>query len=123
MRKNLYEKILCRTAFVVQGKPYGGAPDVLHLLKGDKMEKKTIEEYPFTWVEKRVKSKKPIRNEKGGMRYKDALVYLVRVLKQDQPDFNLILGLASFATANGLSEKQAAKASEIIKFYEKEGIL
>ena len=59
------------------------------------MEKKTIEEYPFKWVEKRVKSKKPIRNEKGAMLYKDALVYLVRVLKQDQPDFNLILGLAS----------------------------
>jgi hypothetical protein len=57
------------------------------------------------------------------MRYKDALVYLVRVIKQDQPDFNLILGLASFATANGLSDKQAAKASEIIKFYEKEGVL
>ena len=87
------------------------------------MEKKTIDEYPFKWVEKRVKSKKPIRNEKGVMRYKDALVYLVRVIKQDQPDFNLILGLASFATANGLSDKQAAKASEIIYFYEKEGVL
>lgn len=40
-----------------------------------------------------------------------------------RPYFNLILGLASFATANGLSDKQAARASEIIEFYEKEGVL
>lgn len=88
------------------------------------METKTIEDkYPFKWVEKRIKVKKPIRNKKGDLLYKDALVYLAKVLRQDQPDYPLIFGLASFSIANRLSDKQAKKASAIIRFYESEGVL
>lgn len=79
--------------------------------------------YPLIKVIKRVTSYKPIRNENGAMKYKDALQYLVRVIDQDEPSFPLILGLASFATQNKLSTKQAEKADEIIAYYEKKGVL
>lgn len=81
------------------------------------------ENYPKERVTKRVTSFKPIRNEKGVILYKDALQYLVRVIEQDEPAFSLILGLASFATQNKLSQKQAEKADEIINFYENKGVL
>lgn len=81
------------------------------------------EEYPKVPFTKRVTSFRPIRNKDGVILYKDALQYLVRVIEQDAPDFPLILGLASFSTQNKLSDKQAAKASEIIKYYEKKGVL
>lgn len=81
------------------------------------------EKYPKERVIKRVTSFKPIRNKEGSMLYKDALQYLVRVIDQDEPAFGLILGLASFATQNKLSDKQAEKASDIIKFYENKGVL
>lgn len=85
--------------------------------------KKEKDEFPFEWIEKRIKSKKPIRNEKGSMLYSDALKYLIRVIPQDSPSFDFILTLASFASCKKLSDKQAEKASEIIRFYEKEGVL
>lgn len=81
------------------------------------------DKYPKEVVQKRIKSFKPIRNEEGSMLYKDALQYLVRVIEQDNPVYPLILGLASFATANKLSTKQAEKADEIIAYYENEGVL
>lgn len=81
------------------------------------------EKYPKERVIKRVTSFKPIRNSEGSMRYKDALQYLVRVIEQDEPAFPLILGLASFATQNKLSDKQAEKADEIIAYYENKGVL
>lgn len=81
------------------------------------------EKYPYEIVIKRTKSKKPIRNEQGALLYKDALKYLLRVIDQDEPSYDLILGLASFATANKLSEKQALKADEIIYYFERKGVL
>lgn len=87
------------------------------------MEKKTIEEYPLKRVIKRVECFKPIRNDKGAFRYKDALQYLARVLPQNDPSYGFILGLASFATANQLSNKQREKADEFIEFYESKGVL
>lgn len=73
-------------------------------------------------VTKRIKVLKPVRKY-GVMYYKDALQYLVKVIDQRAPEFNLILGLASFATANKLSDKQSERADEIISYYESQGIL
>lgn len=87
------------------------------------MEKTIEEEYPFEWVLKRVKSKKPQRNKNGSMRYKDALQFLTRVMEQDNPLFEYTLTLASFATQNRLSEKQAIEADKIIYFFRKKGVL
>jgi len=81
------------------------------------------EKFPREKVIKRVASYKPIRNENGAIRYVDALQYLVRVIEQDNPAFQLILGLASFATNNHLSEKQREKADEIISYYNRMGVL
>lgn len=75
------------------------------------------------WVENKVFSLKPERNKEGCMYYADALKYLVRVIEQNSPHFDLVLGLASFAVANHLTDKQAKKASEIIKYYEEKGVL
>lgn len=83
----------------------------------------TEEKYPLITVEKRVKSKKPLRNEEGVLLYSDALKYILRVIPQDTPSYDFILTLASFAVCGRLSEKQAKKADEIIYFYEKEGVL
>lgn len=89
------------------------------------MEKKTImlekEGYPLEIVTKRVTSYKPIRNSEGSILYKDALKYLFRVLPPDDPSLDIILGLASFATANNLSDKQAKLADKFIDYWEKEG--
>lgn len=90
------------------------------------MEKKTIvleKGYPLEVVTKRVKSYKPIKNENGSILYKDALKYLFRVLPPDEPSLDVILGLASFATANNLSDKQAKLADKFIDYWEKKGIL
>lgn len=87
------------------------------------MEKTIKEKYPFDWVLKRIKSKKPQRNENGSMLYKDALQYLARVMEQDNPLFEYTLTLASFATQNKLSEKQAKEADKIIGYFEKLGVL
>ena len=90
------------------------------------MEKKTIfleEGYPLEVVTKRVKSYKPVRNEKGSILYKDALKYLFRVLPPDEPSLDIILGLASFATANNLSDKQAKLADKFIDYWQKRGDL
>lgn len=90
------------------------------------MEKKTIfleKGYPLEVVTKRVKSYKPIRNEEGSILYKDALKYLFRVLPPDEPSLDIILGLASFATANNLSDKQAKLADKFIDYWQKRGVL
>lgn len=90
------------------------------------MEKKTIvleKGYPLEVVTKRVTSYKPIKNEKGSILYKDALKYLFRVLPPDDPSLDVILGLASFATANNLSDKQAKLADKFIDYWEKRGVL
>lgn len=87
------------------------------------MEKTIEEEYPLEWVLKRVKSKKPKVNKKGSMRYKDALQFLTRVIEQDNPLFEYTLTLASFATQNKLSDKQAIEANKIINFFRKKGVL
>lgn len=81
------------------------------------------ESYPLEWVENTVRSLKPKRNKEGGMKYKHALQYLTRVIDQNSPHFDLVLGLASFATANHLTDKQKEKAHEIIAYYEELGVL
>lgn len=75
-------------------------------------------------VTKKVKSKKPVRNEQGYMSYKDAFQYLARILDQDEPCYSFILGLANYATQyDCLTKKQAKKADEIIYYFEERGIL
>lgn len=83
------------------------------------MNKKEL--YPKEWVVDEVQSLKPKRNENGCWLYKDVLQYMVRVMEQDSPLFSLVLGLASFATANKLTDRQREKADEIIKYYEERG--
>ena len=91
------------------------------------MEKKTImlekEGYPLEVVTKRVTSYKPIRNSEGSILYKDALKYLFRVLPTDEPSLDIILSLASYATANNLSGKQVKLAEKFIDYMEKRGVL
>lgn len=84
---------------------------------------KETPDFQYKLVKKLVKLKKPIRNKNGEMKFSDALKYLVVVLPQDDPSYDFILTLASFAVCDRLSEKQAKKANKIIWFYEKEGVL
>lgn len=84
---------------------------------------KEEEFFPLEWVENTVRSLKPTRNENGKIKYKHALQYLTRVIDQNSPHFDLVLGLASFATANHLTDKQKEKAHEIIAYYEELGVL
>lgn len=76
----------------------------------------------FKVVEEKVIQKKPTTTNKT-IDVKLALQYLSRVIDQDDPVYVLVLGLASFATANKLSEKQFSKATKIISFYIKKGVL
>ena len=91
-----------------------------------KEEKKTGNREPkhiLEWVENKTYSLKPKRDMEGRIYYTDALKYLLRVIEQNSPHFDLVLGLASFAVANHLSDKQAKKANEIINYYEEKGVL
>lgn len=81
------------------------------------------EEKTFEWVENTTLSKKPIPDKNGKITYRETLTYLVRVIEQDAPYFDLVLGLASFATNNCLSERQAEKANEIIRYFHKKGVI
>lgn len=90
------------------------------------MELKTIEiekGYPLEIVCKKIHSYKPIRNDFGQIKYKDALVYLCRVLPPNEPSLQVIFGLASFALNNSLSTKQAKLADKFISFWEDKGVL
>ena len=76
------------------------------------MEVKTIEidkGFPLQVVKKVITCFKPIRNEKGGMQYKDLLQYLVKVLPQDDPSYSVVLSLASYST------------TKFIKYYKSKG--
>lgn len=81
------------------------------------------EDRVLKWVENKVSSLKPERNKEGYIYYDDALKYLVRVIEHNSPHFDLVLGLASFAVANHLTDKQSQKAAEIIRYYEEKGVL
>lgn len=90
------------------------------------MEVKTIElekGYPLQIVTKRVVSYKPIRNKNNCMKYKDALIYLCRVLPPNEPSLPVIFGLASFSINNNLSEKQTKLAAKFITYWEEMGVL
>lgn len=87
------------------------------------MKQKKQNKYPKEWVYKKTKSLKPIRNEKGIMLYSDAMPYLARVVPQDNPMFEFIFSLASFAMKKRLTDKQAEKCAEIIRYFEREGVL
>ena len=91
------------------------------------MEIKTIEideGYPLQVVTKRVVSHKPIYNNKGERLLKDCLIYLCRVLPQNEPTLNVLFGLASYSlNNNGLTEKQAKLANKFIKFWTEKGVL
>ena len=90
------------------------------------MEIKTIEideGFPLEVVNKKVMCYKPKRNKEGRMQYKDCLVYLARVLPQNEPTLPVIIGLASFSLNNVLSEKQRKLANRFIYYWEEKGIL
>ena len=80
-------------------------------------------EQGIIWVSHKSKSLKPSRGIKGEISYKYALQYLLRVIEQDVPVYDLLLNLASFATANKLNDKQKVLADKIISYYETRGIL
>jgi len=87
------------------------------------MEKKTIEEQNIKKVVKRITCLKPSRDLQGQIEVKYCLQYLVKVVSQENPNFEFLLNLASYATSNCLSDKQKEKAIQFIEFYEKEGVL
>lgn len=75
--------------------------------------------HTLIYQRKTVDTLKPIRDEKGNIRYTDALLYLVRVVPIRHPDFKIILSLASYTTQNeGLSVKQAEIADRLINYHE-----
>lgn len=55
--------------------------------------------------------------------YSDVLKYLLKVVDQDDPVFELIIGLTSFALRGNLSDKQLTKIKEIVSFYKNKGVL
>jgi len=81
--------------------------------------KSAIDTDDAEYIEFTQKLKKP--NPKS--KVSEILIYLVKVIDPDAPDFDLILGLASFATANKLTNKQMIKAIKIFKYYLKVGVL
>ena len=91
------------------------------------MEIKTIEideGYPLQVVIKRVISYKPIYNSEIKRLLKDCLIYLCRVLPQNEPTLSILFGLASYSLSNnGLTEKQAKLANKFIKFWTEKGVL
>ena len=90
------------------------------------MKYKVIERegYPVLKVRKVIESYKPQRNQEGALRYRDALVYLARIISQDDPSFRIILSLASYSVYNqGLTKKQRELADRVIAFYEEKGVL
>ena len=90
------------------------------------MEIKTIEideGYPLQIVYKKVMSYKPIGNKNGYAQYKDCLVYLARVLPQNEPSLPVVIGLASFSLNNELSEKQRKLADKFIDYWKAKGVL
>lgn len=90
------------------------------------MEIKTIEidkGYPLQIVNKKVMSYKPIPNKNGYTQYKDCLVYLARVLPQNDPALPVIIGLASFSLNSVLSEKQRKLADKFIDYWTEKGVL
>ena len=67
---------------------------------------------------------KPLINTTGDYYYySDVLKYLLKVIEQDDPVFELLIGLTSFALRGNLSEKQLSKIKEIISFYKNKGVL
>lgn len=91
------------------------------------MEIKTIElekDYPLQIVTKRVVSYKPIYNKNGERLLKDCLVYLCRVLPQNEPTLNILFGLASYSLKNGgLTNKQRELANKFIEYWTEKGVL
>lgn len=71
------------------------------------------------YIEFTQKLKKPNPQSK----ISEILIYLVKVIDPDAPDFDLILGLASFSVANKLTDRQMTKAIKIFKYYIKVGVL
>ena len=78
-------------------------------------------------LKKRVEIKtiaiKPLLNTGDYYYYSDVLKYLLKVIDQDDPIFEFIISLTSFALGGNLSNKQSAKIREIINFYKNKGIL
>ena len=66
---------------------------------------------------------KPLINTGDYYYYSDVLKYLLKVIEQDDPVFDLIIGLTSFALRGNLSKKQLDKIEKIISFYKNKGVL
>ena len=83
------------------------------------------EGYQFEIITYATKIKKPIYGKRGARRYTDVLIYLLRVINENDAIYNLLLSLASYAVHNNglLSNKQSKMLDDFIKQYEKEGIL
>lgn len=88
------------------------------------MAQEQLEDRPILeWVENKTLSLKPKKDKDGSYYYRDGLKYLLRVIEQNSPHYDLVLGLAYYACQNRLSRKQADKAEEILSYYEKKGII
>lgn len=81
-----------------------------------------MQDFPIKIAEDTIWSFKP--DISRGYYYKDVLQYLVRVMPQNSPDYNFTLSLAAYVTDRGrLSDKQIARAEEIIELYSQKGFL
>ena len=78
----------------------------------------------FLKVTKKVTSYRPLLGIGRGIRTLDALVYLSRVIPQDEPSLQAIYSLIGFELNNGeLTEDKVRLASKIIDYWVKEGVL
>lgn len=66
---------------------------------------------------------KPLINTGDYYYYSDVLKYLLKVIEQDDPIFDFIIGLTSSALRGNLSKKQLDKIEKIINFYKNKGVL
>lgn len=95
-------------------------------------KKKKIEEIPkiveiggtkFEKTQRTIDVLKPIRDEKGIAFYTDIFRYLLKLMPQEDRDFDIVAGLLSYASNNnGLTDKQVKLAERILDYWKLKGV-
>lgn len=90
----------------------------------DYNERIWIGEREYEYSIRTIEVLKPIRNESGFVKYVDAFRYLLKIMPQQERDFDLIAGLLSYLSNNNkLTQKQAKLANSILDYWKLKGVL
>lgn len=82
-----------------------------------------IGEQEYEYSLRTVEVLKPIRDENGMAKYVDIFRYLLKLIPQQDRDFDLIAGLLSYASNNnGLTDKQVKYADRILDYWRLKGV-